>query len=155
MTLKNIPHCPGVNPGDVWAVAAAQTPHVLARRYDVRTTQMRAWLSGDEPMPRMLYELLAFRVRCVLPSTAGLWAGWTVEGGERLNGPGIEHRGGIHWSDVYNLPEYRRANRLAERQAELIERLMKENRFYRRQCELESRHAGLLRLMIDGPPKRL
>lgn len=151
---KTLPNSPGVTPGDVWRVAAQQKPHVLARRYNVRTELMRNWLTGADEMPVMLYELLAMQVVCMLPGTAGQFAGWRVLDGQRFTGPGIEHRGGITFDDVYRMPEYWRASSLAERQAELIERLMRERDFYKRQCELEARHGVLLRSMFDTPTRR-
>jgi hypothetical protein len=152
---KTLPHSPGVTPGEVWRVAAEQKPHELARRYNVRTQLMKDWLTGGEEMPVMLYELLAMRVKCVLPMTAGMFSGWTVLDGQRFTGPGIEHKGGLHWSDIDRIVEFRRASSLASRQADLIERLSKELAFYKRQCWLENRHGLLLRKMFDGPPKKL
>jgi hypothetical protein len=113
---------------------------------------MRDWLTGNAEMPLMLYELLAMRVRCRLPATAGFFAGWTIINGERFTGPGITH-GGLHWVDIERLPEYRRVDRVADKQAELIEQLIRERDFYKRQCELESRFSFMLRSIVDGPPR--
>jgi hypothetical protein len=90
----------------------------------------------------------------LLPSTAGLFSGWRVENGERLNGPGMTHKGGIHWVDIERLPEYRRVDNLASRQADLIERLTRERDWYKRQCELETKYGFILRMMVDGGPGR-
>jgi hypothetical protein len=150
---KKLAHCPGVNNADAWFVAKDQNAGKLARRYNVQTELMRDWLTGNQPMPRMLYELLALGELCELPSTAGLFAGWRVEKGERLSGPGIEHKGGLHWLDIARLPEYRRLDHLTSKQADLIERLTRERDFYKRQCELETRAGLMLRKIIDGGAK--
>jgi len=145
-----LPYCPGVNQAAVVHVAGEFKAYKLARHYNVPLNKMKAWLAGDEAMPLMLYELLAFRVRCELPETAGLFAGWNIVNGERFTGPNLDHKGGLHWSDIDRMPEFRRADSVATKQADLIERLMKERDFYKRQCWLETRHGLVLRQMFDG-----
>lgn len=148
----HLPFCPGVNQADVYHVAQTFKPHKLARQYGTNTEKMKEWLTGRSAMPRMLYELLAFRVLCTLPSTAGHFAGWRVIDGERFDGPGITYKGGLHWIEIDRLNEYRRADSVAHKQADLIERLMRERDFYKRQCELETRYALQLRTIFDGGP---
>ncbi|POZ60696.1 hypothetical protein C2I19_17560 [Chromobacterium alticapitis] len=50
----------------------------------------------------------------------------------------------MNHAEVYRLPDYRRAQRLVEQQAELIERLMKERNFYRKNCHQQARFGMLL-----------
>ncbi|GLR12899.1 hypothetical protein GCM10007907_16890 [Chitinimonas prasina] len=151
MQRAPLPFCHGVNQAAVCHVAqeAKPTANKLAKHYGVSRNQMAAWLSGKEEMPRMLYELLALKLRCELPETCGLFAGWTIIGGERFTGPNLEKAGGLHWSDIDRLPEFRRLDNLASRQSDLIARLTKERDFYKRQCHLETRHSLLLRKMFD------
>lgn len=118
---------------------------VELHRVSVPLNKMKAWLQGDEAMPLMLYELLAFRVRCEMPATAGMFAGWHIVDGQRFTGPNLDHKGGLHWTDIDRMPEFRRADSVASRQADLIERLTKERDFYKRQCWLETRHGLLFR----------
>jgi hypothetical protein len=42
------------------------------------------------------------------------------------------------------MPEYRKAHRLVQEQADLIERLMKERDFYRRNCHHQAKFGALL-----------
>lgn len=152
MSVQKLPHCPGVNQADVWHVAQQFKPQQIVRWYNVDSRKAKAWLSGEEPMPKMLYELLAFRVCTELPSTAGHFAHWRVIDGKRLDGPGISFKGGLSWIDIDRLNEYRRLDSLASRQTDLIEKLMRERDFYKRQCELETRHGLMLRSIFEGKP---
>ena len=92
---RTLPYSPGVNQAKVVQVAEQVSAAKLSRHYDVNLSLMKAWLNGDQAMPRMLYELLAFKERCELPATAGLFAGWHVIKGERITGPNLEHRSGF------------------------------------------------------------
>ncbi len=146
--MRKIPHCPGVTPGEIHKICAEITPRQLSRWYDLNTTVCKQYLSGEVPIPYMLYELLAFRRSIRLPSTAGCFANWRIFNGERLAPP--DGKGGLCWEEIDMLSEYRRNADLVVRQADLIESLSKREAFYRQQCALEAKHGLWIRDLFSS-----
>ncbi|KIA79379.1 hypothetical protein QR66_16300 [Chromobacterium piscinae] len=70
----------------------------------------------------------------------GPWQGFKIDG-ERLQSPWGD---AMTFNEWFELPEYRRASRLAAEQAELIERLMAERDFYRENCARQAKFGLML-----------
>ena len=58
--------------------------------------------------------------------------------------------GALHYNELHLLTSYRRAHRLAEQQAELIERLMMERDFYKRNCHQQAKFGIVINSLFGG-----
>ncbi|UTH73591.1 hypothetical protein [Chromobacterium sp. IIBBL 290-4] len=103
-----------------------------AREVGVTVAQWQAWKYGDEPVPKVVWLYLKLKREL---ERMGSWRGFQIDG-ERLISPWGD---GMRFEEWFQLKEYRRASKLAEQQAELIEQLMKERDFYRENCHRQAR----------------
>ncbi len=111
--------------------------NAIAEEVGVSVSQWRAWLYGDEPVPKVVYLYLQQKKAL---AELGPWRNYRVDGERLLSPMGT----GMLEREFHELPEYRRCKRLAEQQAELIERLMRERDFYRDNCHRQARFGLML-----------
>ncbi|PXX51199.1 hypothetical protein [Aquitalea magnusonii] len=123
--------------------------YTVASECGLQPDQLGRWRSGREPVPKWAFILLSGRNSVTLPASAGPWRGFRVsDDGLLLECPATRVR--LRYEDVAMMPEYRKAHRLVQEQAELIERLMMERDFYRRNCHHQAKYGALLyRLFPD------
>ncbi|MEO4030529.1 hypothetical protein ABH313_21085 [Chromobacterium vaccinii] len=120
----------------------------VAAEIGVSAQQLAYWRRGREPVPRVVYLWLRHRSETVLGAQYGPFKGFRLcDRGDALVCPGTGIR--VNHAEVERLPEYRRAQRLASDQAELIERLMVERDFYRKNCHRQARFGMLLNRLLD------
>ena len=114
----------------------------IADALGVNVVQVQEWKAGNQPVPLMAVKLLQLldagdTLRCAEP-----WNGSHADGtrlhidcGQRL---------GIEFEELERLPTYRRLYHLHSLQTDLIERLMLERDFYRRECHNQARFGMVL-----------
>lgn len=56
----------------------------------------------------------------------------------------------LHYDEIHLIPNYRLAHRLTEQQAELIERLMIERDFYKRNCHQHAKFGMVINSLFGG-----
>lgn len=106
-----------------------------AAELGVSIKEWMRWKTGAKPVPKVVWLYLSQKRDMTLPKRFGPWAGFKVDG-KRLVSPWGDS---VHFEELPRLPDYRRAADLAERQADLIERLMMERDFYRENCHRQAR----------------
>ncbi|KJV28657.1 hypothetical protein VI06_11595 [Aquitalea magnusonii] len=102
-----------------------------AKELGVSVQEWMDWKTGVTPVPKVVW--LCLKQKKELEEMKPL-RGFTIEG-NRLNSPW----GPMLTEEIGRLPEYRRAAKLVEMQAELIERLMMERDFYRDNLDRQAR----------------
>ena len=121
----------------------------MAAEIGVSAQQLAYWRRGREPVPRVVYLYLRHRSETILGAQYGPFAGFRLcDRGDALVCPGTGIR--VNHAEVTRLPEYRRAQRLASDQAELIEQLMVERDFYRRNCHRQAKFGMMVNRLF--PP---
>lgn len=114
-----------------------RTEQQLADDLDVSVDQVKAWKAGDAPVPGMAVRLLRALDNGNTLQCAGPWNGSRAEGSRLVIDSG--YRLSLEFQELERLPTYRRLYHLHSLQAELIERLMMERDFYRRECHSQAR----------------
>lgn len=133
-------HCSDVSikPDDlVWLFHFGRTEQQLAVDLAVTVDQIHRWKSGTDAVPPMAVRLLQVldagdTLRC-----AGPWNGSRADGTRLHIDCGQDL--GIEFEELERLPIYRRLYHLHSLQTDLIERLMLERDFYRRECHQQTR----------------
>lgn len=117
--------------------------YTVAKECGLQPDQLGRWRSGHDPVPKWAFVLLSGRNSVTLPASAGPWRGFRVsDDGLLLECPATRVR--LRYEDVAMMPEYRNAHQLVQQQAELIEKLMMERDFYRRNCHHQAKYGALL-----------
>lgn len=109
--------------------------HATAKELGVTIDEWMNWKTGVTPVPKVVWLYLSQKRDMTLPKRFGPWAGFKVDG-PRLVSPWGDS---VNFEELSQLPDYRRATDLAERQADLIERLMMERDFYKANCHRQAR----------------
>ncbi|WP_146056860.1 hypothetical protein [Chromobacterium alticapitis] len=131
------------NPDELYKAISFGDADALAKELAVSTAQVTAWRTGQDPVPKAVFLWLTLRNSKKLGPQFGPFRGFELcDRGDALVCPDTGIR--MNHAEVYRLPDYRRAQRLVEQQAELIERLMKERNFYRKNCHQQARFGMLL-----------
>lgn len=111
--------------------------NAAAKEIGVTVTEWQRWKTGEEPVPKLVWLYLKQRKQI---HDMGPWKGYQVDG-DRIISPWGES---LHVNEWHELREYRRAHRLAQEQADLIERLMAERDFYRENCHRQAKFGLML-----------
>lgn len=120
----------------------------VAAELGVDPGQLGYWRTGREPVPKPVFLYLKNRNATTLGPQYGPFKGFTLcERGDALVCPATGVR--VNYEEVARLPDYRLAQRLVKQQAELIEKLMKERDFYRKNCHRQARFGMLLNGLLD------
>ncbi|WP_146042166.1 hypothetical protein [Chromobacterium sinusclupearum] len=123
------------NPDELYRAVCFGDINEVADELAVTTEQIHRWRTGQEPVPKAVSLWLKHRNCTTLGAQFGPFKGFRLcDRGDALVCPASGMR--INFSEIPLLDEYRRANKLAERQAELIEKLMTDRNFYRDNCHL-------------------
>ncbi|POA97087.1 hypothetical protein C2134_19240 [Chromobacterium sinusclupearum] len=138
------------SPDDLVRAVSFGDIETVAAEIGVSAQQLAYWRRGREPVPRVVYLYLRHRAETTLGAQYGPFRGFHLcERGDALVCPATGIR--INYVEVAMLPEYRRAKRLAEEQAELIGRLMKERDFYRKNCLKQAKYGAMLNTIFPDP----
>ncbi|QRO33899.1 hypothetical protein [Chromobacterium violaceum] len=136
------------SPDDLVGAVSFGDIETVAAEIGVSAQQLAYWRRGREPVPRVVYLYLRHRSETILGAQYGPFQGFRLcDRGDALVCPGTGIR--VNHAEIARLPEYRRAQRLASDQAELIERLMIERDFYRKNCHRQARFGMLLNRLLD------
>lgn len=119
----------------------------LADALGVDVLQVQAWKTGKQPVPLMAVKLLRLldagnTLRC-----AGPWNGSRATGTRLTIDCGIDMA--IEFDEISRLPTYRRLYHLYHLQTDLIERLMIERDFYRRECHQQARFGMVINQLFS------
>lgn len=118
------------------------------REIGVTLDQWQRWQRGREAVPRTVFAFLRLWNRRQAPPSWGAFAGLEYDAEhDALRHAMLRHL--ITWADIASLPELRRQKRLAEAQAETIERLLIERDFYKAQCSREARFGLMVNRLFD------
>lgn len=121
----------------------------LAAELEVSSEQLQAWKDGKEPVPGIFVRYMQQRERRnTIDSPGSPWDGAQANGTRLHLDAG--HLIDLEFAELARLPEYRRLYHLYEQQAELIERLLIERDFYRRQCHQEARFGMVINSLFPG-----
>ncbi|WP_152681895.1 hypothetical protein [Chromobacterium subtsugae] len=147
----NQPWCEfSCSPDELYRAVSFGDIETIAAEMGVSAQQLAYWRRGREPVPRVVYLWLRHRSDTTLGPQYGPFRGFRLcDRGDALVCPATGTR--VNYAEVILLPEYRRANQLVMRQAELIERLMIERDFYRQNCHQQARFGMLVNRLF--PPK--
>ncbi|WP_137009781.1 hypothetical protein [Aquitalea aquatilis] len=107
-----------------------------AKELGVSVDEWMQWKTGAVPVPKAIW--LCLKQKKELERMKPL-SGFAIER-DRITSPW----GAILTDDIMKIPEYRRAHKLAQEQADLIERLMMEREFYRENCHRQARFGLML-----------
>ncbi|MBA4710477.1 hypothetical protein [Aquitalea aquatica] len=113
-----------------------------ARDLGVTVDEWMQWKTGAEPVPKAIW--LCLKQQKQLEELKPL-QGFSLTG-NRLDSPW----GPMLTDEILRLPEYRKAARLAEKQADLIERLMMERDFYRDNLDRQARFGLMVNNIFKG-----
>lgn len=95
------------------------------------------WRDGVEPVPFMAYQLIQFKSLGKVPEFCGEWSGWRfIE--NRLFPPNSNHKGAITLNECKTIHDYRIDRDLCTGQSDLIDSLIRQRDFYKKQCGLEA-----------------
>lgn len=106
------------------------------------------WRDGVEQVPYMAWQLIRFKSLGEIPKFCGVWAGWRfVE--NRLFPPMSAAKGAITTDECKHIHDYRIDRNLTSSQSELIDCLIRQRDFYKKQCGLEAKY-GLMVANVFG-----
>ncbi|UTH73578.1 hypothetical protein [Chromobacterium sp. IIBBL 290-4] len=135
------------HPDDLYRVICFGDAKELANELDVTVQKINRWRRGLEPVPKAAYLWLKHKTDTALGPHFGPFRGFRLsKHGEALECPATGVR--IPYEEIAELPEYRRLRRLVGQQAELIETLMRERDFYKRNCLRDSKYGMLLSMIF-------
>ncbi|MGY8624405.1 hypothetical protein [Chromobacterium violaceum] len=145
---KNQPWCEfPCSPDDLVRAVSFGDIEEMAAELGVSAQQLAYWRRGREPVPRVVYLWLRHRSETVLGAQYGPFTGFRLcDRGDALVCPATGIR--VNHADVVRLPEYRRAQCLIEQQTALIERLMMERDFYRRNCLKQAKYGMIINALV-------
>ncbi|MCD4502313.1 hypothetical protein VA599_23580 [Chromobacterium sp. TRC.1.1.SA] len=130
-------------PDDLYRALCFGDVQTLANELDVTPQKIERWRRGRDPVPKLVYLYLINRTGTTLGKQYGPFRDFQLsDRADALVCPGTGTR--INYAELPLLAEYRRAHRLAQQQAELIEKLMKERDYYRHNCHQDARYGMLL-----------
>jgi hypothetical protein len=107
------------------------------------------WRDGVESVPYMAYQLIRFKHLGEVPQFCGPWSGWRfVE--NRLYPPNSAAKGAITTAECLFINDYRIDRSLTTSQSDLIDGLLRQRDFYKKQCGLEARMGMMLHNLYTG-----
>lgn len=121
----------------------------IAMLCGVGVDMVQKWRDGVEPVPYMAYQLLRFKHLGEVPQFCGHWSGWRfVE--NRLFPPNSPAKGAITTEECLFINDYRIDRLLTTSQSDLIDGLIRQRDFYKKQCGLEARMGIMLLNLYTG-----
>ncbi len=125
------------NSNDLMLCLFSDTATDLALLCGVGISTVLNWRDGVEPVPYMAYQLIQFKSLGKVPNFCGVWSNWRfVE--NRLFPPFVNFKGAITVDECRSIADYRIDRSLCTGQSELIEGLIRQRDYYKKQCGLEA-----------------
>ncbi|MBX9296048.1 hypothetical protein VA599_10720 [Chromobacterium sp. TRC.1.1.SA] len=130
-------------PDDLYRALCFGDAKTLANELDVTPQKIERWRRGRDPVPKLVHYYLTNRTATTLGEQFGPFRDFRLSNrADALVCPSSGVR--INYAELQLLAEYRRAHKLAQQQAELIETLMRERDYYRQNCHRDARYGMLL-----------
>ncbi|MDC7700372.1 hypothetical protein [Vogesella indigofera] len=124
------------SPDELIRVVCFGEAETLAAKLFVDVEQVTRWREGAEAVPFAVFAWLREEGAKALTEAWAPFDGFTLDRGRLVS---RQYRAAISIEDVMMLREYRLMPALLEKQADTIERLMKERDFYKAQCHREAK----------------
>ncbi|WP_158300710.1 hypothetical protein [Chromobacterium sp. ATCC 53434] len=137
------------SPDDLYRAVCFGDVTEIAAETGATPQDVEAWRAGRTPVPRAAFLWLHHRNSTKLGPQYGVFREFELcPRGNALVCPATGIR--VNYAEIALLPDYRRAHRLAQQQAELIEKLMKERDYYRQNCHRDARYGMLLSRLFNN-----
>ena len=135
------------NQNDLMLCLYSETASDIALLCGVGIATVERWRDGTENVPFMAWQLIQFKALGKVPKFCGEWSGWRfIE--NRLYAP-TAGKGAATLDEIMFMHDYRIDRKLNIAQAELIDSLLRQRDFYKKQCGLEA-SLGLMMHNVFG-----
>ena len=124
----------------------------IAEVAEVHLRTVKAWKQGKKPVPAPIARLLRLMSSRTVLENSGPWTGVYASGTRLVLDDVAGFDVSIEFEEIFRLKDYRRIYNLGTRQFELIERLMMERDFYRRNCIQQAKYGMLINSIFPSPP---
>lgn len=124
----------------------------IAEVAEVHLRTVQAWKQGRKPVPAPIARLLRLMSSRTVLENSGPWTGAYASGTRLVLDEAAGFGVSIEFEEVFRLKDYRRIYHLGTQQSELIERLMMERDFYRRNCIQQAKYGMLINSIFPSPP---